>query len=326
MSFREVNKKMETSTLRKYLHKIKNLRIDRAHGNAPHQPVLLLSIIELIEQGQITENKIIPSPKLVETFVKYWTKITNRKPKLELPFFHMKSRSFWHHHPNPGYETALSVVTQIKTFTRLREIIAYGYFDADFYILFTNTETREIIRQTIIETYLPAFKEEIYSLISEEKQIGEYSQKILQQVDHAFATDKPFMPFKTEKRTRKAGFRQAIMRIYEYTCVVCELQILTLDGKSVTEAAHIIPFEKSENDDVREWISLCRLHHWAFDRGLISLDGNYEVIVSELMSERGPTEWLLTTLRGKLILLPDHDALYPAQEALAWHREEVFRQ
>ena len=35
----------------------------------------------------------------------------------------------------------------------------------------------EIIRGTIIETYLSDFKEEIYSLISEEKQIGEYSQK-----------------------------------------------------------------------------------------------------------------------------------------------------
>ena len=319
------NKKMETSTLHKYLHEIKGLRIDKAHGNAPHQPVLLLSIIELIEQGQISENKIIPSPELVETFVKYWTKITNRKPKLELPFFHMKSRPFWHHQPNPGYETALSVVTQIKTFTRLREIIAYGYFDETLYVLLTNTETREIIRQTVIETYLSDFKEEIYSLISEEKQIGEYSEKILQQVDHAFMTDKPFSPFKAKKRTRKAGFRRAIMRIYEYTCVVCELQILTLDGESVTEAAHIIPFKKSGNDDVRNGVSLCQLHHWGFDRGLISFSDVYKVIVSDLMSEKGPLEWKFTTLRNKNILVPENKEHYPAQGALAWHREHVFK-
>ncbi|MYA70695.1 hypothetical protein F4Y19_11510, partial [Candidatus Poribacteria bacterium] len=208
---------MEVNVLHKYLYEIRNLRIDRAHGSAPHQPVLLLSIIEMIEQGQITENKIIPSPGLVETFIKYWTKVTNRKPKLELPFFHMKSRSFWHHQPNSGYETALSVIPQIKSFTQLRNIIAYGYFDDALYLLLTNAETRDIIQQTIIETYLLDFKEAIYSLISEEKQISEYSQKILQHVDHDFSIDKPFVPFNAKKSTRTSGFRKAIMQVYTYT-------------------------------------------------------------------------------------------------------------
>ena len=115
------------------------------------------------------------------------------------------------------------------------------------------------------------------------------------------------------------------MRIYDYTCAVCQLHLLTMDGESVTEAAHIIPFKISRNDDVRNGISLCKLHHWAFDRGLISLSRTYKVIVSELMSERGPTEWMLTTLRGKTILLPEDDERYPAQDALKWHREEVLR-
>ena len=146
----------------------------------------------------------------------------------------MKSRSFWHHHPNSGYETALSVITQIKSFTRLREIIAYGYFDEALYQLLKNAETRGIIQQTIIEIYLSDFKEEIYSLISEEKQISEFSQKILQHVDHDFSIDKPFLPFNTKKSTRTSGFRKAIMQVYTYTCVICEIQILTLDGASLT--------------------------------------------------------------------------------------------
>ena len=316
---------MPTNTLQKYLNEIKNLRIDRAHGKAPHQPVLLLIIIELIEQGQITENKICPSPSLVETFVKYWTKITDRKPNLALPFFHLKNRGFWHHHPNPGYETALTVVTQIQTFSRLRKIIAHGYFDDDLFILLSEPETREIIRQTIINTYLSDFRHEIQNLISEEQQIGEYSQKILQQVEHEFSALQQEESTEAENPVRKRGFRLAIMRIYEYACAVCELQILTLDGESVTEAAHIIPFTISNNDDVRNGISLCQLHHWAFDRGLISFSDAYTVIVSELMSERGPTEWMLSTLQDKSIMLPEHGELYPAQNALEWHREEVFR-
>ena len=316
---------MPTNTLQKYLNEIKNLRIDRAHGNAPHQPVLLLIIIELIEQGQITENKICPSPSLVETFVKYWTKITDRKPNLALPFFHLKSSGFWHHHPNPGYETALTVVTQIQTFSRLRKIIAHGYFDDDLFILLSEPETREIIRQTIINTYLSDFRHEIQSLIAEEQQISEYSQQILQQVEHEFSALQQEESTEAENPVRNPGFRRAIMRIYDYTCAACQLQILTLDGESVTEAAHIIPFTISNNDDARNGISLCQLHHWAFDRGLISFSDAYTVIVSELMSERGPTEWMLSTLQGKSIMLPEHGELYPAQDALEWHRENELR-
>ena len=317
---------MSISLLQKYIAKLTNLRIDRAHGNAPHQPVLLLSIIELIEQGRVCENKIIPSPELVETFVKYWSVITDRKPNLALPFFHLKNRSFWHHHPNPGYENALKVVTQIKTVSRLREIMAYGYFDNDLFMLLTQPESREYIRQKLIDTYLAHKKQEIINLIKEEQQISEYSDKIVEQVENAFISDGEFAQFEAENKIRKAGFRQAIMRIYKYTCSICQIHIMTLDGESVTEAAHIIPFSISKNDDVRNGISLCKLHHWAFDKGLISLNKAYKVIVSELISERGPTEWRLKTLQGKEILLPDHKELYPAQDALAWHREQQLRQ
>ncbi len=316
---------MTNSILHKYIHEFKNLQIDRAHGNAPHQPVLLFAAIELIEQGQISENKVLPSPELMEIFMKYWTKVTERQPNIALPFYHLSKRSFWHLHPNPGYEKALEVVTQIKTVTRLREIVAYASFDNDLFLLLTEPKTREIIRQTIINTYLAAFKEEIQNLIFEEQQIGEYSQKILQQVEREFSVLQQEESTQAENPIRKRAFRLTIMRIYEYTCAVCRLHILTLDGKSVTEAAHIIPLKKSYNNDVRNGISLCRLHHWAFDEGMISFSDTYKVIVSELMSERGPEEWKLTTLSDKGILLPERKELYPAQDALAWHREKVFR-
>ena len=45
---------MNNNTLQKYVYKFKNLRVDRAHGAAPNKPVLLLALIELIEQEQIS--------------------------------------------------------------------------------------------------------------------------------------------------------------------------------------------------------------------------------------------------------------------------------
>ncbi len=315
---------MSTNILEKYVEKMKRLRIDRAHGTAPHKPALLLAIIELIEQGQIRENKVSPSPDLFEIFMKYWSIVTDRKPNLALPFFHLKRDGFWHLHANAGYETALNVVTQIKTVPRLREIISHAGFDDDLFVLFTNASDREAIRTTLIDTYFSDFNQEIESLIAEEQQINNYSQRLIQQVDYVFTSEHPAVSDETENHVRIEGFRKAIMRIYDYTCVVCQLHVLTMDGASATEAAHIIPFNASHNNDIRNGISLCRLHHWSFDAGLISVDRNYKVVVSDFMLERGPREWLLTTLRGRSIILPEHDELYPAQEALTWHREKVF--
>ncbi|MCY3552141.1 MAG: HNH endonuclease [Candidatus Poribacteria bacterium] len=317
---------MPNNILQKYIQKMERLRIDRARGAAPNKPLLLLAIIELIEQGQIPENRIVLSPDLAEAFLKYWTKVTDRKPNIAMPFFHLKSEGFWHLHANSGYETALSVASQLKTASRIREVIASASFDDELFFLLTNAHDREVIRQTLIDTYFTDFKTGIESLITEKQQVDEYRQALLQQVKQTFSSLQPLTPTEEDNPIRTAGFRQAIMRIYDYTCAACQLRIVTMDGESVTEAAHIIPFKVSGNNDVRNGISLCQLHHWAFDVGLISLGKTYEVIVSELMSERGPTEWLLTTLRGKSILLPEHNELYPAQEALTWHREEVFRQ
>ena len=150
---------MSTDTLEKYVQKMKRLRVDRAHGVAPHKPLLLLAVIELIERGQIQENKISLSPDLAETFIKYWSKVTDRRPNIALPFFHLKSDGFWRLHPNPGYDKALDVADQItETISGIQEVIAYASLDDDLFVLLTDAGNREIIRQTLISVYLLDFK------------------------------------------------------------------------------------------------------------------------------------------------------------------------
>lgn len=297
-----------------------------AHGPAPHKPVLLLSVIESIENGQIIENKILVSPELAEIFLKYWPRVTNRKPDLAMPFFHLKSDEFWHLHPNAGYETALRVANQIKGISRLREVVAYANLNDDLFVLLTDARDRETIRQTLIRTYFPEFKEQIENLIVEAQQIGAYRESLIDEVELPFSTRKPKVSRHADTKIRSVGFRQAIMRLYNYTCAACELRIVTMDGESATEAAHIIPFRVSRNDDVRNGISFCKLHHWAFDKGLFSLSETYQIVVSDLMSDKRPTEWLLTELQDKPILLPDGVQLYPAQDAMAWHRKKMLRE
>ncbi len=318
------------SILENYIRRIEGLRGgQRGHeGPAPHRPLLLLVVIDLISLGKITKNRIFPSPDLAEIFLKYWSSVAgNRKPNLAMPFFHLKSTRFWHLHPHPGKKAALKKARKIRRMPDLVDIVHHATLDDELFTLLTNVGERNQIRKRLINKHFPAFKQVIETLFQEEEQIGEYRQLLIGAVaEGPFTYQTIPEPVQATQPVRRAAFRQEIMQIYDYTCAVCRLRIVTMHGESATDAAHIIPFSISQNDDIRNGISLCKLHHWAFDKGLISLNRNYKVMVSALLSERRPTEWVLTEQRDKSILLPEHDLLYPAQDALKWHRDERFRE
>ena len=316
-------------TLQEYLEMIENLR---RYPNAPYKPCLLLAIIQLVEQGDILENRVRLSNRLKDAFARYIAQIPGWDPKnIHNPFYHLKNDGFWHLAPSVDRTRQLSSLmgsSRSPSFRQLHELVDYGCFDEPLFIFLTQPDRREIVRQAIIERYFPDDRQGIEYLVAEEHQIGEHRQLLIQEVaEHPFLYSVTPEPSE-ENPARRQAFRQEIMRIYNYTCAICRLRVATVDGESVTvtDAAHIIPFRISYNDDIRNGISLCKLHHWVFDRGLISLNERYRVKVSRFIDEEGPVEWRLSNLHNKDIFLPQQEMLYPAQEALAWHRDEVFRQ
>src|ERR671913_522147 len=94
-----------------FLRRIETLRIGRTRGApAPHKPLLLLAVLDLIEAGEIQANRIEPSPRLVEAFLKYWNHIGAGYARVFLPFYHLKTAGFWHLHPRKGQGVVLSSV------------------------------------------------------------------------------------------------------------------------------------------------------------------------------------------------------------------------
>jgi putative restriction endonuclease len=61
-----------------------------------------------------------------------------------------------------------------------------------------------------------------------------------------------------------------------------------------------------------------------FDRGLISLDEDNRLMLSPHFVEAEASPYGFAQFRGKQVLLPQNASWYPAQENLAYHREQVF--
>lgn len=318
---------MTERTLDYYLKKFSQLRIDRSHGSpAPHKPIMLLSIIELIERGVISLNEIELTPEIVSTFLNYWNVLyPEQRGIVALPFFHLKSDGFWHLLPNTGYEKSFKLIRHIKSSYQIRDMVKYAYLDSELFEFLSTDKNRTMFRRVIISNYFDSEEKKLLlQAINLSRETLKYEHLLIAEADTPYAVNKPKGKIQFKEKVREAGFRHAIMSIYNYTCSVCNMRILTLEGASVVDAAHIVPFSVSANDDIRNGIALCKLHHWSFDEGLLSIDEHYRVMTTPLLSAQRPTEWLLTELSNKQIMLPQNETLYPAQVALHYHRENKF--
>ncbi len=99
-----------------------------------------------------------------------------------------------------------------------------------------------------------------------------------------------YFPFDNEKKSAKIsrestirtrGFRQAVIEAYDYRCAFCGMKMKTPDSLLwEVEAAHIVPNRERGKDDILNGLSLCHLHHWAFDVGWLTLQDDFSIIVS----------------------------------------------
>lgn len=80
---------------------------------------------------------------------------------------------------------------------------------------------------------------------------------------------------------RDSVFREMIKKLYSERCAICGSDLHSPDGKPEVQSAHIFPKERKGSDDLRNGICLCRLHHWAFDSGWISISNELLIMVKD---------------------------------------------
>ena len=138
-----------------------------------------------------------------------------------------------------------------------------------------------------------------------------------------------------ESALRTRGFRQAVIEAYSCRCAVCGLKINSPDSLSwEVEAAHIVPNRWKGRDDIFNGIALCRTHHWAFDVGWFTLLDDYKIQASPQLShlplDFGKIEeyYFFQALanKGTEIRLPGRYEIRPHQNAIRWHRQNIFHQ
>jgi len=318
----------------RYKHAFSKLRSDikpywpaSTLHRAPHKPFLLLSVIDLIANNRIISNFIELNAELIDTFDLYWSKVIGeeRSSNILMPFYHMTSEGFWHLVPVPGKETALSAGGKIRSFRQFSELALGARLDDELFTLLQSPGTRDQFRRMLIERYFaPELRPAIVQAGKITSESFEYSRELLDRAKGRFTLKEAPTTETYVTEARSAGFRRIVIDAYQHTCAFCRIRVVTPDGRTAVAASHIVPWSHSHNDDPRNGMALCGLHHWSFDRGLLAVEGDYRITVSPVVDVEDNAAEALLALNRQPIFLPAEQLFRPARSALRWHMENIF--
>jgi putative restriction endonuclease len=242
-----------------------------------------------------------------------------------------QSRGIW----NPTWmDATLSIVSARDSPYRDEEIDG-GFFHYAYRAGSTEGDNRKLRRAQQLElpiillrkidagVFLPVFP--VY-VVADDIQNRRFllaldaSLRFLRDPLHLTEDERRYAETVVRSRLHQPEFRGRVIRAYATTCAVCRLRHAEL-----LDAAHIIPdSQESGRPVVQNGLSLCKIHHGAYDSNLLGITPDYTVVIDRdlLIESDGPMlQYGLQAMHGETLSLPAREADWPDRARLALRYE-----
>lgn len=292
----------------RWLQRMRRLRVDRdaLKGVAPHKPLLLLSVLDALEAGEITGEVVALSAGLVMRFQNFWPIVQARRGNrgdIRMPFHALGTDGIW------------SVEDEEGRPSRARPTSVRARLPADLQALLADPGFRLRLRRELVARYFLA---------------GEAVALRVALGFDAGAGEAPRFEEETagEAAARAAGrsarFKNLVVSGYQYTCVLTGYRLATVEQAGIVEAAHIHAFSSSHNDDPDNGLALTPTAHALFDLGLWTLSDEGRIWVKprrDFEESTPPGGFSLRALDGLPARLTAA-RIQPSPRNLRWHRRK----
>ena len=287
---------------KKWLGLVAQLNVSSSNGPtgmAPNKPLLLLSIIDLVEARKVGVNGLeVKDAELVLRFRLYspiCVKRRGNKIDLDLPFRHLARDGIY----KPVGKDEREVV-----------------LNPEFLALLGDPAFRLKVRKILVSTYFPANEQVglcaalgISTLTpSEVAEIREDAEEYKAQM----------------KRGRDARFAVQVISGYYFTCALTGYRLNSDSGFNLLEAAHIQAHSKRGPDIPGNGLALTPTAHELFDAFLWTVSDDFKVIVPEKRFKEsvslGGEHFKLGDRHGRKLCFHHQSNLRPEKQYLAWHR------
>lgn len=301
-----------------WLTRFSNLRVDpdKGRGRAPHKPLLLLAVLDLLEGGELTDAwvlrspaLVVRSPALVVRFHNFWPIVEARrqnKGDIRMPFHALSNDGVWRVYDEEGR------VSRTQDTSTRAEIVP------DLLPLFADSVFRSSLRRLLVATYFPP-QEQVALLAA----LGFEAEPDTPELS-VLAEDRA--AYRAAKETGgSARFKTQVVSGYQFTCALTGYRLTTAEQAGIVEAAHIHQHAKSRNNDPRNGLALTPTAHALFDMGLWGVADDLRILVksASVFTDSSPAGgFSLRAFAGRPLVLPSIIPLRPHPDHLRWHRRE----
>jgi hypothetical protein len=167
--------------------------------------------------------------------------------------------------------------------------------------------------RTVLEfTLLPAPSRDGQDLMTE---YGKAMAAVTEYARPAGPIERPVVESVVSRRLRDRAFQRRVLVAYHVRCAICG-DPLRKGTRHELEAAHIRAVNAGGPDELRNGLSLCKRHHWAFDQGFFTIDLSYRV---EWLAEGTDPHQEIRDGAGVQVPEGEHA---PHAEYLRWHKSQ----
>ena len=218
-----------------WLGKLANLNVARteARGIAPHKPLMLLTVIDLIESGDIPDGWVRYDVRLVSRFRDYWELVQDRQrnsPDITMPFNALGSDRdlIWKTFTADGQPSKSKLTTRLC------------HLDSDLFACLLDASFRRQARKTLVSIYFTP-REQV--MLCARLGLTVPNTAVVAALKQDAAEFKA-----SQKKGRDSRFKSDVLGGYYFTCALTGYRLDTKFG-SIVQAAHIHQHAVSGNDD-----------------------------------------------------------------------------
>lgn len=287
---------MDLEDILEQIDQLKRHQTKQFGGSLKKPLFLLLILAELQKEERRNRFNFAEVEEELTRLIKHFG---NRpaSPAPQQPFFHLSSSDLWNVIAPDHIHLTLRT-TPPKSILKRADV--YGQLNEDVYnVLVKDSLARNHVANYILQKYWP---------VTVQDELRAYFG---------------FSFYVTKTRKRDAEFAEKVIENFDNKCAICGFKAVFNDRVFGLDGAHILWHSFDGPNDLDNGLSLCKIHHWAFDRGVVSVDSSLKVQVSKhFVQHDNVSQQLIAQLEGRMIQQPKYE--WPSEEHLRWHRENVF--
>ena len=286
-------------TLNDFLQELEDLKTHQSNslGQALKKPLLLLLLVAKLATDESQPNQFRFAElqdelgKLIRNF---GGRPTRSGARPEQPFSHLRSSSFWSLTTQRQYATGHTVLI-----SDLKDEGSFGSFDEATYRLLSDPLNRQTVIDFILNRWWPAT---LHDEIRDELGISQLPT--------------------ARKQSRDPRFVAAVLDNYRHSCAFCGFHALINGQATGVDAAHIKWHALGGPDTIENGLALCKLHHWAFDKGVLGLNARFQIEITTAFSVPNDGGLRLEKLAGGASFKPRLGE--PSPQFVEWHRKNIY--